>query len=74
MKCQNNFFSFQESYERAKAILRSHSKEHKLLADALLKYETLDAEDVKTIISGKKLRYETNSVNQTIVDVANNLM
>lgn len=26
-----------ESYERAKAILRTHAKEHKALADALLK-------------------------------------
>ncbi|CAL8109420.1 unnamed protein product [Orchesella dallaii] len=43
----------QESYERAKNILRIHSKEHKALADALLKYETLDADDVKAILSGQ---------------------
>lgn len=42
-----------ESYERAKTILRTHSKEHKLLAEALLKHETLDADDIKAIISGK---------------------
>ncbi|XP_067138500.1 ATP-dependent zinc metalloprotease YME1L isoform X3 [Centruroides vittatus] len=42
-----------ESYERAKTILRTHSREHRLLAEALLKYETLDAEDIKAIISGK---------------------
>jgi len=41
----------QESYERAKAILRSHGKEHKLLAEALLKYETLDADEVKRVVS-----------------------
>ncbi|XP_075166068.1 ATP-dependent zinc metalloprotease YME1L isoform X1 [Haematobia irritans] len=39
-----------ESYERAKAILRKHAKEHKALAEALLKYETLDAEDIKAIM------------------------
>ncbi|XP_077562229.1 ATP-dependent zinc metalloprotease YME1L isoform X4 [Haemaphysalis longicornis] len=44
-----------ESYERAKAILKTHQKEHKLLAEALLKYETLDAEDVKQLLSGKDL-------------------
>ncbi|XP_005177130.1 ATP-dependent zinc metalloprotease YME1L isoform X2 [Musca domestica] len=39
-----------ESYERAKNILRKHAKEHKALAEALLKYETLDAEDIKAIM------------------------
>ncbi|XP_026818423.1 ATP-dependent zinc metalloprotease YME1 homolog isoform X3 [Rhopalosiphum maidis] len=43
----------QESYERAKSILNVHHKEHKLLAEALLKYETLDAEDVKALLSKK---------------------
>uniref|UniRef100_A0A0K8SB95 AAA+ ATPase domain-containing protein n=1 Tax=Lygus hesperus TaxID=30085 RepID=A0A0K8SB95_LYGHE len=43
----------QDSYERAKAILKAHGKEHKLLAEALLKYETLDADDIKTILSGE---------------------
>lgn len=41
----------QDSYERAKAILRTHAKEHKQLADALLKYETLGADDVSAILS-----------------------
>ncbi|KAF8795426.1 ATP-dependent zinc metalloprotease YME1L-like [Argiope bruennichi] len=40
-----------ESYERAKNILKIHCKEHKLIAEALLKYETLDAGDVKELIS-----------------------
>lgn len=43
-----------DSYERAKAILKAHAKEHKALAEALLKYETLDAEDIKAIMSGDK--------------------
>uniref|UniRef100_A0A336MV38 CSON005758 protein n=1 Tax=Culicoides sonorensis TaxID=179676 RepID=A0A336MV38_CULSO len=43
-----------DSYERAKAILKAHSKEHKALAEALLKYETLDADDIKAIMSGEK--------------------
>ncbi|XP_032671789.1 ATP-dependent zinc metalloprotease YME1L [Odontomachus brunneus] len=41
----------QESYERAKTILISHAKEHKRLAEALLQYETLDAEDVTAIVN-----------------------
>jgi ATP-dependent metalloprotease len=45
---------FQESYERAKNILKTHQREHKMLAEALLKYETLDAEDIKAIMSGKE--------------------
>lgn len=42
-----------ESYERAKHILKTHAKEHKALAEALLKYETLDAKDIKAIMSDK---------------------
>lgn len=42
-----------DSYERAKQILKIHAKEHKALAEALLKYETLDAEDIKAIMSEK---------------------
>lgn len=45
----------QESYERAKAILKAHSKEHKLLAEALLKYETLDIEDIKSILNNSEV-------------------
>lgn len=43
-----------DSYERAKTILRNHAKEHKALAEALLKYETLDAEDIKAIMADRK--------------------
>ncbi|KAK7495704.1 hypothetical protein BaRGS_00013151, partial [Batillaria attramentaria] len=45
----------QESYERARTILRSHTAEHKNLANALLKYETLDKDDITAIIEGKPL-------------------
>lgn len=45
----------QDSYERAKALLKSHAKEHKNLADALLAYETLDAKDIKLVLEGKTL-------------------
>lgn len=47
-----------DSYERAKAILKQHAKEHKALAEALLKYETLDAEDIKAILGGEKMPVE----------------
>lgn len=46
----------QESYDRAKVVLKTHQNELKLLSDALLKYETLDAEDVKRVIEGKEPR------------------
>ncbi|KAJ3660080.1 hypothetical protein Zmor_004550 [Zophobas morio] len=42
-----------ESYDRAKHILKAHAKEHKALAEALMKYETLDAEDIKAIMTEK---------------------
>lgn len=45
----------QESYERAKALLKSHAKEHKNLADALLMYETLDAKEIQQVLEGKTL-------------------
>ncbi len=40
----------QESYDRAKSILKTHSHELKLLADALIDKETLDADQIKKII------------------------
>jgi ATP-dependent metalloprotease len=43
----------QESYERARVILKTYAKEHKLLADALLKYETLDADEARGVMEGK---------------------
>lgn len=45
----------QDSYERAKALLKSHAKEHKNLADALLMYETLDAKEIQLVLEGKAL-------------------
>uniref|UniRef100_A0A1A8ERR1 ATP-dependent zinc metalloprotease YME1L1 n=1 Tax=Nothobranchius korthausae TaxID=1143690 RepID=A0A1A8ERR1_9TELE len=44
-----------ESYDRAKALLKSHTKEHKSLADALLMYETLDAKEIQLVLEGKTL-------------------
>merc|ERR1711936_843875 len=43
-----------ESYKRATDLLTKHKKELILLAEALLKYETLDAEDVKCIVEQKR--------------------
>ncbi|GAB1610235.1 hypothetical protein Ahia01_001414900 [Argonauta hians] len=43
----------QESYERARHIMKIHSTEHKAIAQALMKYETLDSDDVKAIVDGK---------------------
>ncbi|XP_075988541.1 ATP-dependent zinc metalloprotease YME1L [Anticarsia gemmatalis] len=50
-----------DSYERAKAILRAHAREHKALAEALLKYETLDADDIKAIMNGEKVKVERHT-------------
>ncbi|XP_072535814.1 ATP-dependent zinc metalloprotease YME1L1-like isoform X2 [Salminus brasiliensis] len=45
----------QDSYERAKELLKKYSKEHKKLADALLTYETLDAKEIQMVLEGKSL-------------------
>ncbi|KAM3866403.1 ATP-dependent zinc metalloprotease YME1L1b [Diretmus argenteus] len=44
-----------DSYDRAKALLKSHAKEHKSLAEALLMYETLDAKEIQLVVEGKAL-------------------
>ncbi|XP_068615133.1 ATP-dependent zinc metalloprotease YME1L1-like isoform X2 [Brachionichthys hirsutus] len=44
-----------DSYERAKNILKTYNKEHKTLADALLRYETLDAKEIRMVLEGKSL-------------------
>lgn len=44
-----------DSYDRAKSLLKTYSKEHKTLADALLRYETLDAKEIKMVLEGKSL-------------------
>jgi ATP-dependent metalloprotease len=41
-----------ESYKRALALLKSRRRELDLLAEALLNYETLDADDIRAIIDG----------------------
>lgn len=50
-----------DSYERAKTILKTHAKEHKALAEALLKYETLDADDIKSILTGARKATDVNT-------------
>lgn len=44
-----------ESYMRAKDVLTKHKKEHKLLAEALLEYETLSSEEVKELFETGKV-------------------
>ncbi|XP_062844165.1 ATP-dependent zinc metalloprotease YME1L1b [Trichomycterus rosablanca] len=44
-----------DSYERAKTLLKSRSREHKNLAEALLRYETLDAKEIQLVLEGKTL-------------------
>ncbi|XP_008306372.1 ATP-dependent zinc metalloprotease YME1L1 [Cynoglossus semilaevis] len=45
----------QDSYDRAKNLLKKYSKEHKTLADALLTHETLDAKEIQMVLEGKSL-------------------
>ena len=44
-----------EAYEQAKKMIGENEDKLKGIANALLKYETLDAEDVKVILDGGQL-------------------
>uniref|UniRef100_A0A0B7AW50 AAA+ ATPase domain-containing protein n=1 Tax=Arion vulgaris TaxID=1028688 RepID=A0A0B7AW50_9EUPU len=46
----------QDSYDRAKVILKQHNTELVNLAQALMKYETLDKEEIQQVVEGKKLK------------------
>ena len=42
------------NYKRAKEILKKHAKELKSMADALMKYETIDRQQIIDIMEGRK--------------------
>ncbi|XP_077364740.1 ATP-dependent zinc metalloprotease YME1L1-like isoform X2 [Festucalex cinctus] len=44
-----------DSYGRAKSLLKTYKKEHEKLADALLRYETLDAKEIQMLLEGEAL-------------------
>jgi cell division protease FtsH len=44
-----------QQYDRAKAILTEHRPELEQIAEALLEYETLDGDDIDTLLRGGKL-------------------
>ncbi len=50
-----------EAYTKVRDLIEANKDKVEALAQALLKYETLDAEDVKLILSGQSLRKPTVS-------------
>lgn len=50
----------QESYERAKKLLKAKDKELHLLSQALLEHETLNAEQIGKVLNGEKLPTQSN--------------
>jgi len=44
-----------EQYDRAKAILTAHRAELELVSEALLEYETIDGDDIDTLLRGDKI-------------------
>lgn len=44
------------NYQRAEGLLREHMEKLHLMAEALIKYETIDTEQIKDIMAGKKPR------------------
>ena len=51
------------SYKRAKDILTKHSREHKLLAETLLEYETLMGEEVRALVK-KRIKPNRPAINK----------
>ncbi|XP_034192241.2 ATP-dependent zinc metalloprotease YME1L isoform X1 [Osmia lignaria lignaria] len=64
----------QESYDRAKTILQKHAKELKRLADALLKYETLNYKDLKAVINEEKFPIETLNNQPRIIEPSEHVL
>jgi cell division protease FtsH len=48
-------FIIDEAYENAKELINTHKDRVEAIADALVKYETLDAEEVRMILDGKEI-------------------
>lgn len=48
-----------EAYNRAKVAIEEHREQHKAIAEALLKYETLDAKQIKSLFETGKMPEET---------------
>ncbi|WP_125770990.1 ATP-dependent zinc metalloprotease FtsH [Companilactobacillus furfuricola] len=44
-----------ESHEQAREIIESHREQHKLIAEALLKYETLDEKEILSLYNSGKM-------------------
>jgi len=44
-----------EDHERAREILQSHREQHKIIAEALLKYETLDEKEILSLYNTGKM-------------------
>ena len=55
-----------ESYERVRVVLTERRKELDLLANALTKYEVLDADEVRRVIKGETLPKLTADPNRPI--------
>ena len=51
-----------EDHERARQILESHREQHKIIAEALLKYETLDEKEILSLYNTGKM--PANDANQ----------
>jgi ATP-dependent metalloprotease len=45
----------EEALDEARNIIRTNHKEHKRIAEALLEYETLSAEEIRKVMKGEKL-------------------
>jgi cell division protease FtsH len=51
----------EQGYERAKSLLEKHRDELETLAQALLEYETLSGDEIKTLLDGGKIDRGTTS-------------
>jgi cell division protease FtsH len=59
-----------EQYNRAKDILTLHRKELEQIAEALLEYETLDGDDIDTLLRGERLDRPVSAAARKRADAA----
>ncbi|MBB5887840.1 ATP-dependent zinc metalloprotease FtsH [Lactovum miscens] len=62
-----------EAYDRAKEAIESHREQHKNIAEALMKYETLNAEQIMSLFKNGKMPEKEQEDTKTGSDILNSV-
>ncbi|WP_413627626.1 ATP-dependent zinc metalloprotease FtsH [Fructilactobacillus vespulae] len=57
-----------EGHQKAREIIENHREQHKLIADALLKYETLDEKQILSLYKDGKMPAEVENETETFTE------